>query len=407
MEAWIQCDGESKGKISYPALLIYKLLSEHLGFHTEWDYKEKKLYLFSSLHEKKIYMSSLEKNDNVHALADDIKTFFIGTGVELEQVTDQSSLPKDGEVILKMRRNPKSFIEDPCFYILYSSDPKGKFWAKNFYNELTKNRFETRIKQDPKKKSNVTTLELHYPFHKDKDRNKEFQEHIAFMIASALMRGLTKGTLPLLIPYLSVEMMELIFPIKSIDKQKMWLPESNEQEVQKKEHENYSNTTEANSLKARYQLEVYLDYSVVVPNSDQDPYLVMGNLYMKNTGNEVLINPLICLKVSPTEDIQLKGQIVPPKMADTVGVQGFDGDGAVGWRYLDENWFEKAKNTGEYWICPIQTLQIQPGQTENFSNFQLSIPRWKEMKTFHLNGIVYFKNHRVQFPSNNQITLSF
>ncbi|MBH8605669.1 MULTISPECIES: hypothetical protein [Thermoactinomyces] len=153
--------------------------------------------------------------------------------------------------------------------------------------------------------------------------------------------------------------------------------------------------------------DVYFDYQVVVPDSDTDPYLIFGSMVMKNTGRSDLIDPIICLQVNPTEGAQLKGQIVPPKMADTLAVQGFNGDSATGWRYLEDDWMKKVKERGEYWICPIQPLRIAPGEMESFSNFQLSVPKPEKGRTITIQGILFFKDGNFQVPTSNRITISF
>jgi hypothetical protein len=94
-------------------------------------------------------------------------------------------------------------------------------------------------------------------------------------------------------------------------------------------------------------------------------------------------------------------------MVDTLGVQSVDGSSTAGWQYMESDWFQQAKERGEYWIRPIRPLRISPGETEIFSNFQINIPKPEKGGTVTVQGVVFFNDKDLRFPSNNRVTISF
>lgn len=151
--------------------------------------------------------------------------------------------------------------------------------------------------------------------------------------------------------------------------------------------------------------EVFFDYTLIHSDSEEKPFLLIGTLQVKNTGTEDLFNPIVCLRVSPVDSIKMGGQILPPKLVDTMAVQG--ASGMKGWRYLDDDWFTQAMERGEYWMVPIQPIQIAPGDTESFQNFQISFMKLETGQTVIVEGIVLCNDQQVHFSANNRIAISF
>ncbi|MFJ9497447.1 hypothetical protein [Brevibacillus centrosporus] len=158
-------------------------------------------------------------------------------------------------------------------------------------------------------------------------------------------------------------------------------------------------------VEKRLEAEVFLDYTLFHSDLEHRPFLLIGNLYVKNTGTEDLINPIICLRVSPMESIKLGGQILPPNLVETMGVQS--SSGVKGWRYLEDDWFSQAKERGEYWIAPIQPILISPKATEPFQNFQISIKKPENGSIVTVEAVVLFNEQEIHFPANNRIAISF
>jgi len=99
------------------------------------------------------------------------------------------------------------------------------------------------------------------------------------------------------------------------------------------------------------------------------------------------------------------GQILPPKLVETMAVQGMNG--LKGWRYLEDDWFTQAMERGEYWIAPIAPVTIAPKATESFQNFQISFLKQDAGKAVIVEGVVVCNNQEVQFSANNRIAVSF
>lgn len=158
-------------------------------------------------------------------------------------------------------------------------------------------------------------------------------------------------------------------------------------------------------IETRIEAEVFFDYTLIHSDSEEKPYLLIGTLQVKNTGTEELYNPIVCLRVTPADSIKMGGQILPPKLVETMAVQGMNG--LKGWRYLEDDWFTQAMERGEYWIAPIAPVSIAPKATESFQNFQISFLKQDAGKAVIVEGVVVCNNQEVQFSANNRIAVSF
>jgi len=155
----------------------------------------------------------------------------------------------------------------------------------------------------------------------------------------------------------------------------------------------------------RLAAEVFFDYTLIHSDSPDRPYLLIGTLQVKNTGTEDLYNPIVCLRVTPADSIKMGGQVLPPRLVETLAVQG--DAGMKGWRYLDDDWFSQAQERGEYWIAPISPVLIEPKATEAFQNFQISFIKQASGQAVTVEGIVLCNNQEVNFSANNRIAVSF
>jgi hypothetical protein len=410
MDLKIQYNSDNKGKLPVHSLPFYRLFCEQLGFQLELDQQEKLLHLTSHLHGKKVYFLQMKQNDTHTSMLQNTKAFLKQTDMEIMLLPPKSALPTDGDIIIKLKSSKSSTDPTlfPRFTVLHSQGTKAKTWAEAFRQECKKYGFGVRIKEDAKT-SSIPILELNMKLFETLDIDKELEESISLILASALLRGFTKNNPFLLLPFLPSNSLKFLLPTESKSSSKS-NPEATENRSSAPIHtENYDNnkqTTPKPTVLPPFRMEVCFDYQVVFPTSEGDDYLVLGNMYLKNTGMGALSNPHICIRVPPSSAIQLKGQIVPPKMTDTVGVQSFSGDSAVGWRYVDEDWRKKAKEEGEYWICSIQPMTIIPGETITFPNFQFTIPH-DSSGDIVIRGSVHYKEFNLEFPSSNRVCLSF
>ncbi|MDQ1003600.1 hypothetical protein QFZ28_004000 [Neobacillus niacini] len=161
-------------------------------------------------------------------------------------------------------------------------------------------------------------------------------------------------------------------------------------------------TTDKNELK-NSAVEAFFDYQILFDRNKNSKIIVFGNLIIKNTGNTVLQNPIICFQLSPKGNVNFTGQLVPPNIAETRGVVNSE----KGWKYMYDDWFQQAEEKGEIWICPIKSINILPGQKESFQNFQISLVKEENQQNLKVEGYVYFQEQGLQYKANNRITLSF
>jgi hypothetical protein len=150
--------------------------------------------------------------------------------------------------------------------------------------------------------------------------------------------------------------------------------------------------------------EVYFDYNLI-PNRKTEKYTLKADFIIKNTGTAVLHNPKICFRVNPPERIEIGGQILPPEMSEIFSVQGEMG--AEGWKYSGKDWLEKAYSTGEYWIEPIQGMELHPGETTGVEGIQFTIDNLNEQESSTILGFVLFEDQELQLSSNNKIMITF
>jgi hypothetical protein len=150
--------------------------------------------------------------------------------------------------------------------------------------------------------------------------------------------------------------------------------------------------------------EIYFDYNLI-PNRKTLKYTIKADFIIKNTGNVILKNPKICFRVDPPEKIEIGGQILPPEMSEIFSVQGEMG--AEGWKYIGKDWLEKAYSTGEYWIEPIQGMELLSGETTGIEGIQFTVDNLSEQETSTILGFVYFEEENLQLSSNNKIMITF
>lgn len=146
--------------------------------------------------------------------------------------------------------------------------------------------------------------------------------------------------------------------------------------------------------------EAFLNYTLILSDKEENGWIVSGELLIKNTGIQDLFNPYVCFKVKPPERITLGGQIVPPNVVDTIGVQNSD---TINWKYVDEDWYKKGKSEGIYWIAPTTPFSIGANET-GVHRFQISINPEAE-KNISIEAFVYFEEQKLQVQASNQISL--
>lgn len=155
--------------------------------------------------------------------------------------------------------------------------------------------------------------------------------------------------------------------------------------------------------------DICIDYSILYPVQGLDSIEIFGNLHMRNSGNVHLMDPMICFRMQPPEGVSISGKILPPKLAETMGVYSSE-DGLEGWVFADNEkttWFEEAKQRGEYWVRPLHTVRLSPGESLILDGIQLTLQKPDERKRWTLQAVVYFNRQKYHFASRNMMSLQF
>jgi hypothetical protein len=419
MDVLIQLNGENKGTIPYDSLPLHRLWYEQAGFIAEWNHDKQTLNLTPSWKNKKVCFFSNKQDRWTPMIIEKTKEFLRDTEIELISHHSASSSEK-GDILLRIHVHTNLSSSQPRYRIIHSSFRKGKSLATALLLELRSQGWSVQIKKEHKSWIHRSLVELHCYLPKENQTDQQtWLNNLSFSLATVILKKLTKG----LITPLLLQLPTAIHPSSIIEKPDAKpiqpMKPSAPPQVEKTSVQAIAEPKESNTLPAPtpsappklgmpdFKAEVFFDYRLFVPNSDDESYLVHADLHIKNTGLHPIINPVVCLRMDPTDKIQLKGQILPPQMVDTVGVQSSTGDGAIGWQYLDNDWFQQAKERGEYWVRPVRPLILLPNKTESFSHFHLLIPKPETSKSVTIQAVVYQKDLNLQFPANNQIVLSF
>ncbi|WP_411334655.1 hypothetical protein ACK1LH_05275 [Metabacillus indicus] len=142
--------------------------------------------------------------------------------------------------------------------------------------------------------------------------------------------------------------------------------------------------------------------SILLPKEDDEPLTVFGDFVIKNTGNKPLQQPVICLQITPVSYGSLSGKIILQRKMDDTNL--FDDAPGPLWRHVHENWRERVRTDGQYWLKPLKENLVEPGQTLVFSSFEISFPFPPE-RAAAVNGFVYAKELPNGIPSLNKISL--
>lgn len=155
--------------------------------------------------------------------------------------------------------------------------------------------------------------------------------------------------------------------------------------------------------------DICIDYSILYPVQGLDSIEIFGSLLMRNSGNVHLEDPMICFRMEPPEGASISGKILPPQLAQTMGVYS-PGDELEGWVFADNEktaWFKEAKQRGEYWVRPLHTVRLSPGESLTLDGIQLTLHKPDERKQWNMKAIVYFNKQQYHFASRNMMSLQF
>jgi len=430
MEVEVYVGGRREGTMPYASLPAFRLFCRQNGFRIKWDAKNRRIDLDAGLRGKTCV---LEKKSSQTPLAEEIlnklEKFLANAGIEVRQREAQANLSPGKDLAIRFGARATRALVKPKLVLTQREQGSRKTLIASIQQEMRQAGIVCAVKEGKTARSVPPHLdvELLLPEGTEPKLRRAIGEKVAFCLSSGILRYFQDRMNPSPLSWLPPQMLNAFvrsFLAEPADgKEPAGLraqPETDEGSAQNgpisgpAEQQGEASAgkivlfkqplTAPPAREQRLEAEVFFDYTVIRSEIERKPFLIIGNVTVKNTGTEWLNNPVVCLRADPADSIQLGGQILPPKLVETMAVQG--AEGAKGWKYLEDDWASQARQRGEYWICPIQPVQIAPQQKESFQNFQISVLKPENSSTVTIEGFVFFREQGLRFASNNRISLS-
>ncbi|MFA4135008.1 MULTISPECIES: hypothetical protein [unclassified Brevibacillus] len=453
MDVEVYYSGQRGGTMPYAALPAFRLFCKQNGFQLKWDSTNKRVDLDSGLKGKVCVLFTGISTGGGTAyeweVLGNVQKFLSDSGMEVVISQNNPSLAKNTDVAIRFSLKEMRVLEKPRLIFFQSEDEKRQDLVKCLRAELQHSGIPCHYKVTKNQKQpSIVHIQLQLPLFTEVSKRKLYAEKIALHLASGVLEYFQNGLHIQPMAFLPPTILKLFYStmLSTSDKEiqqgadeKPWAEEqSTIQESNGSSAEDSESNIEGNSesdsereelmilaeeelldqvvtihpveevpeqVETRTAAEVYFDYTLIHSESVEKPYLLIGTLQVKNTGNVELKNPIVCLRVSPVDSIKMGGQVLPPTLVETMAVQGTSG--LKGWRYLEDDWFAQAMERGEYWIAPIQPVTIAPESTESFQNFQISFLKQEAGKGIVVEGVVLCNDQTVHFSANNRIAVSF
>ncbi|MGG4441551.1 hypothetical protein [Brevibacillus fortis] len=456
MDVEVYYSGQRGGTMPYAALPAFRLFCKQNGFQLNWDSTNKRVDLDSGLKGKVcVLFTGISSGATAYEweVLGNVQKFLSDSGMEVVLSQNNSALAKNTDVAIRFSLKEMRTLEKPRLIFFQSEDEKRQDLVKCLRTEMQQSGIPCHYKVlKNQKQPSIVHIQLQLPLYTDVNNRKVYAEKIALHLASGVLEYFQNGLHIQPMAFLPPNILKLFYSTmlltsdkeskqvadeKPLAEEQSTIQES-DQPTNEASDSNSELSSEANSeadsereellilaeeelleqvvtihpveevpehVDLRTSAEVYFDYTLIHSESIEKPYLLIGTLQVKNTGNVELNNPIVCLRVSPVDSIKMGGQVLPPKLVETMAVQGTSG--LKGWKYLEDDWFAQAMERGEYWIAPIQPVSIPPESTEAFQNFQISFMKQEAGKGIVVEGVVLCNDQTVHFSANNRIAVSF
>lgn len=402
MNVDVYCDGQKGGTVPYTALPAFRLFCKQNGFRIKWDQARQRIDLESGLQGKvcALVIGRRTAGAPLQEIVGKVEAFLTEYGVRVVLVEKRADLPQLRDVAVRLLVKEEQTAARPHLELVYSAEERQRNLLNCLHVELKNTQISCirKARKEVRPQQPFLTLQLILPKSMDEDQLAEAVEKISFYLASGILRYFHSVYRITHLSYAHRYLLNAFFSQVEVKVE--------DAPIQQMEKSILPSTELSEAIEEqRSEAEVFFDYTLFHSEAENRPFLLSGHLYVKNTGNQDLYNPIVCLKVTPLDSIRLGGQILPPNLVETMAVQG--SSGMKGWRYLDDDWFQQAQERGEYWIAPIQSLKIGPRETESFQNFQMSIKKPEQGNNVMVEAVVLFREQGLHFPANNRIALSF
>ncbi|USK34855.1 hypothetical protein LIT25_05755 [Bacillus sp. F19] len=150
------------------------------------------------------------------------------------------------------------------------------------------------------------------------------------------------------------------------------------------------------------QASAHFQASILLPQGEDDNLTVFGDFILKNTGNQPLHQPIICIQITPLLFGSLSGKIILQRKMDDTKI--YEDAANNHWKHVHENWRERIRSDNQYWLQPLIDAPIKPNDHLVFSSFEISFPK-PDSRPITVNGFVYTKELQRGVPSLNKISI--
>ncbi|WP_078381381.1 hypothetical protein [Sutcliffiella halmapala] len=147
----------------------------------------------------------------------------------------------------------------------------------------------------------------------------------------------------------------------------------------------------------------YFNYSILHPSDGETTLTIISDFNIVNVGDMEMEDVIICLKIMPINKIVFSGKISNPKLVQ----QTDQNRPAANWVYAIENWKDKIRMDGEYWIRSLQMPNIAPKENASFKSFEIHLERQDSPTKYTVEAFIYCKDNTIGLPSNNKIMIRF
>jgi hypothetical protein len=142
-------------------------------------------------------------------------------------------------------------------------------------------------------------------------------------------------------------------------------------------------------------VHAFFNYSLILPETKDEDVLVISDLIIDNIGNTPLHEMIVCIRLNPSEEAKLSGKIATNAWRTE---EGFN----MEWTFASENWREKIKTSGEYWLKPLHDTTLLPTNQLRFQNFEI-----RTKQTTLVEGFIYCKEIPNGTPFMNNIVINY
>ncbi|MDN4523292.1 hypothetical protein [Fictibacillus fluitans] len=155
-----------------------------------------------------------------------------------------------------------------------------------------------------------------------------------------------------------------------------------------------------------YSADLVLDYTVFheEPLSGEDALSVTAKAIMTNTGSLPIAQPMLCLRFSPPGKMKLNGKLFTAERLQEITPNQMNLLQDA-WRYVEADGQVKARETGDYWLRPVVSTTLNPGQQLIF-DFQLSFSPLAEGEGISCAAFMTGSNEEVKTVSKNTIRIT-